>query len=209
MEDYQDYQDLAELFRKYGSDKDINGYSQLYFILFDHLSKNKIRLAEIGIGTMIPGVHSSMVGYSRPGYKPGGSLRAWRDFFPEGDIIGIDVQPDTQFNDEERITTYICDSTDSNAVKEWYTDINSYFDIIIDDGSHIDSHQLQTLINFYPLLKDGGIYVIEDIYPGSNVSEHPQVVKDIVGDDPFFFAGVKNNLCIIYKKHINSERAGY
>lgn len=74
------------------------------------------RILEIGIGTMIPGVHSSMVGYALPHYQPGGSLRAWRDYFPRGSIAGVDVQADTQFT-EERITTLLCDSRDRKIIE--------------------------------------------------------------------------------------------
>lgn len=199
--------DLASLFRKYGSDKDSNGYSQSYFTIFDHLKDNQLNFLEVGIGTMIQGVHSSMVGYSLPGYKPGGSLRAWRDFFPKGRIIGLDVQPDTQFSDEERIETYLCDTSHKDAVSTWYDKMNNIkFDIIIDDGSHHDENQLKTLTHLYPLLKDGGIYVIEDIYQGSKVSSYPNLVNECCNGDPFFFVGVKNNLCFIYKKKLESRR---
>ena len=51
--------DLSDLFIKYGSDKFVNGYTPLYFILFDHLKSLPIKMLEIGIGTMIPGAHSS------------------------------------------------------------------------------------------------------------------------------------------------------
>ena len=36
------------------------------------------------------------------------------------------------------------------------------FDIIIDDGSHINSHQIFTFKALFGSLKDGGTYVIED-----------------------------------------------
>jgi len=202
--------DLAQLFNKYGSDKDRNGYSQLYHILFDKMKYEKITMLEIGIGTMIPGAHSSMVGYSLEGYKPGGSLRAWRDYFSNGRIIGADVQEDTQIEGEPRIETYICDSTNSENVNNFMLSMeNIKFDIILDDGSHHDMHQIQTLRNFYPYLKDGGIYIIEDIYPGSKVSEYPSLVDCICNHDPFFFAGLKNNLCIFYKKYIDSKRLNH
>jgi hypothetical protein len=35
-------------------------------------------------------------------------------------------------------------------------------DIIIDDGSHINEHVIETFKILFPKLKDGGIYVIED-----------------------------------------------
>ena len=202
--------DLAQLFNKYGSDKDVNGYAQLYHTLFDKMQKDKLVILEIGIGTMIPGVHSSMVGYGLNDYKPGGSLRAWRDYFTESRIIGADVQPDTQFSDEPRIETYLCNSTSKTEVQEFMAKLgNIKFDIIIDDGSHIDDNQYLTLGNFYPFLKDGGIYIIEDIYPSSKVSKHPQALGSLCNNDPYFFVGVSNNLCVIYKKNLKSVRRGF
>ena len=73
---------LPQIFRKYGTDKDRNGYSSLYHILFSSFRNEKWNILEIGIGTMIPEVCSSMQGYALENYKSGGSLRAWRDFFP-------------------------------------------------------------------------------------------------------------------------------
>jgi hypothetical protein len=63
--------DLAQLFSAHGSDKDSNGYSSLYSALFTHLREAPISLLEVGIGTMIPGVNSSMKGYASDDYKPG------------------------------------------------------------------------------------------------------------------------------------------
>jgi len=136
--------DIDQLFNFYGSDKTRNGYAPLYHSLFKNIKDKPIDLLEIGIGTMIPGVHSSMVGFSLPGYKPGGSLRAWRDYFINGQIVGADVQPDTQFT-EERIKTYICDSLSIKNTTDVFSD--KLFDIIIDDGSHRDEHQLKPLEN--------------------------------------------------------------
>jgi hypothetical protein len=202
--------DLGEIFRLYGSDKDANGYTSVYHTLFDHLKDQPVTILEIGIGTMIPGAPSSMVGYSRPGYKPGGSLRAWRDYFPNGIIHGADIQSDTQFSDEPRIFTHICDSTDKSQVEAFMKSLGGIkFDIIIDDGSHVDTNQLKTLANFYPHLKTGGIYVIEDIYPGSTVSTHPNETAQLCNADPLFFVGLQNNVGIIYKKHLQRATTNY
>jgi len=200
--------DLAELFNKYGSDKDRNGYAQVYHTLFNDKREHKINMLEIGIGTMIPGVHSSMVGYSLEGYKPGGSLRAWRDFFVNGNIVGADIQPDTQITDEPRIETILCNSLNVTEVTNAMKD-RPLFDIILDDGSHADMDQLQTLRNFYQYVKPGGIYIIEDIYPGSKVTVFPALVGSMCNNDSYFFVGLKNNICVIYKKHINSNRLNY
>ena len=196
--------DLAELFRKYDSDKDGCGYSHLYSILFDQMKNKEMNVLEIGIGTMIPGVASSMKHYQKDTYRPGASLRAWNDYFKHSRIYGFDIQPDTQFT-EDRIQTYLCDSTNAESVNAVMKNLNIQFDIIIDDGWHYDEAQKKTLANFLPYLKDGGIYVIEDIYPGSNITASPTVIKEIVGDYPYFFVGLKNNQCVIRKKSLHAK----
>lgn len=190
---------LGNLFNYYGSDKDRNEYTPLYYTLFDNIKTNPLNVLEIGIGTMIPNVASSMVGYALPNYLPGGSLRAWRDYFVNSNIYGFDVQPDTQFS-EERITTYLCNSTSKPDTQALMENLKIQFDIIIDDGCHAANSQINTLNNFYPYLKSGGIYIIEDIFPGSLVSSSPDIVKKCVNGDPLFFVGLKNNQCVIYKK---------
>ena len=202
--------DLGEKFRYYGSDKDLNGYTSVYHTLFDHMKDQPITMLEIGIGTMLPEAPSSMLGFAREGYKPGGSLRAWRDHFKNGTIHGADIQKDTQITDEPRIITHICNSTDPADVKKFMDSLgNIKFDIILDDGSHLDDHQWATLRNFYPHLKENGIYIIEDIYPGSKVTEQPEVLGTLSNSDPCFFVGKKNNICVIYKNHLKRDSKTY
>lgn len=188
---------LGELFVKYGSDKHRNGYTPHFHALFKNIRDREINLLEIGIGTMIPGVHSSMVGYALPNYKPGGSLRAWRDYFPHGNIVGADVQPDTQFT-EERITTLLCDSTDPKIVEILG---DRKFDIIIDDGSHYDESQLKTIRNLWQFVNPGGYYIIEDVYPSSRITtEMRPVIQALVGQDTPLFMTEHKNVMIISKR---------
>jgi hypothetical protein len=195
--------DLADLFNKYGSDKDTNGYSHLYSILFDRIKNNELNILEIGIGTMIQNACSSMKCYMPDTYKPGASLRAWNEYFPNSKIYGMDIQKDTQFS-ENNIQTYLCDSTDSNSVNYIMNQLNIKFDIIIDDGWHLDQAQKKTLQNFFPYLSEGGLYIIEDIYPGSCINQNTNEIKNIVGKNEYFFVGLKNNQCVIRKKNINA-----
>jgi len=196
--------DLAMLFKKYGSDKDRNGYSHLYSTLFDKIKNDKLNVLEVGIGTMIPNVLSSMKGYMTDEYKPGASLRAWNDYFHNSKIYGVDIQPDTQFK-ENNIETYLCDSTSKESVDNLMSGLNIKFDVIVDDGWHLDVAQLKTLTHFFPYLNEGGIYVIEDIYPGSNITKNPKLIRDIVNNNAHFFVGLLNNQCVIYKKPLNSN----
>lgn len=196
--------DLSDLLNHYGSDKDSSGYSHLYSILFDHIKNEKMNVLEIGIGTMTPGVQSSMKNYMPDTYKPGASHRAWRDYFINSNIYGVDIQPDTQFS-EDRLKTFLLDSTNKSDVDNLMSNLNIQFDIIIDDGWHWDEAQKKTLLNFFPYLKENGIYIIEDIHPGSNLnSSTPQVIKNVIGNYEHFFVGLRNNQCVIRKKLTNS-----
>jgi hypothetical protein len=151
---------LGQLFEKYGTDKVRSGYHTTYEPLLAGRRHTITAVLEIGIGTLDPAVRSSMVGYAAPHYQPGGSLRAWRDYLPNAIIVGIDTQPDTQF-EEDRIFTLLADSTDPGQLDTVLQNLT--FDLIIDDGDHHPRSQLHTLHNLWPRLRRGGHYIIEDI----------------------------------------------
>jgi len=154
---------LADLIKKYNSDKFTHGYTHVYESVFKNIRHNPINFLEIGIGTMIPNVHSTMVHVfgENGNYKPGASLRAFRDYFINGKIYGVDVQKDCVINDEDRICTYLFDSTIKTNCENTLKDLR--FDIIIDDGDHTDTSQEATFRNLWPFLKKGGYYFIEDV----------------------------------------------
>lgn len=198
-------EDIDELFNMHASDKQSqNGYAPIYHGLLKHLRDQPVRLLEIGIGTVIPGAYCSMYGHDLPGYRPGASLRAWRDYFMRGTIYGIDVQPDTLFH-EPRITTDLVNSTDVVAVRGYLDRVGS-FDIIVDDGAHIPDLQVKTLRNFFPALAPNGIYVIEDVNRVDPNQERVLVDRRaefdaIVGDALYFTVSVpKADVIVISKR---------
>jgi cephalosporin hydroxylase len=185
---------LADLFVLYGTDK--GSYAPAYELLFEPRRYSVKMVIEIGVGTLIPDAHSSMVGWAADHYKPGGSLRAWRDYFPGAMVHGIDVQPDTQF-EEERIHTHLCDSTKKDAVKSLIDLIGFHeADFIVDDGSHSADDQISTLQNFYPLLKKGGIYIIEDVV-GNGIHDRFGEIHPVIGASPVFFVAPEMNPIIL------------
>jgi len=148
---------LIDVFNKYGTDKGINGYTDAYESLFKRIRNEVKNVLEVGIGTVIPDVKWSMrvEGSRVPAhYLPGGSLRAWRDYFPSAKIYGVDIQPDTVLA-EDRIVTAICDSLDVKSVTDVVGKWGVRFDVIIDDGNHYGESQLQTLKNLWKYLNDG------------------------------------------------------
>jgi hypothetical protein len=137
-----------------------------------------------------------MVGWAGVNYRPGGSLRAWRDYFPNSDIHGIDIQKDTQIFDEERIYTHLCDSTDRRSVGHLMQSLSGgFFDVIIDDGSHKPGDQLATLANFFPYVNAGGYYIIEDIWEnGDLLTTRLSDLRALLGDSLMFITEEKNYL---------------
>ncbi len=187
---------LLEIFHKNGTDKHINGYTPMYHALFKNIRDKHMKILEIGIGTLIKGVPSSMVNFGEKWYKSGASLRSWKEYFPNAEIYGIDIQKDTQF-EEDRIKTFLVDSTNKEKVDEFVNEEKLTCDIIIDDGWHVPHAQLKTLRNFFPILNDGGYYIIEDICPGSTLlTKCREEIKKITGNSQFFVTERKNFLII-------------
>ena len=141
--------DLNRLARVYGSDKwGGHWYTQHYAKHFHHLRKKPLKFLEIGIG-----------GYEDP-KGGGGSLRMWRRYFPNAQIVGLDYF-DKSPHAEERIKIYRGDQSDEALLRRIVAEAGP-FDIIIDDGSHQNAHVLKSFEVLFPLLKDDGIYVVED-----------------------------------------------
>jgi cephalosporin hydroxylase len=98
----------------------------------------------------------------------------WKSYFPQGLITGIDIY-DKSLLALPRIKIYQGDQSDA-AFLQRVSSAEGPFDIIIDDGSHIQSHIIASFETLFPILKPGGIYVIEDTqtsywstYEGSSV----------------------------------------
>lgn len=138
---------LAQLFRtdKWGK----HNYTKHYSTYLKGYKLKKIKLLEIGVG-----------GYKYPN-KGGNSLRMWKRYFPFGDIFSIDIY-DKRNLQEKRIQIFQGDQSDSEFLKEMVNEIG-LLDIVIDDGSHINSHVIKSFESLFPCVKDGGLYIIEDL----------------------------------------------
>ncbi|GDY32014.1 hypothetical protein GTS_36470 [Gandjariella thermophila] len=144
--------DLGELSTRYLSDKwgGLHWFTPHYERHFGGLRHERLRILEIGIG----GFEGRSTG--------GGSLLMWRRYFPRAVVFGMDIF-DKSGLDQPRIKTLRGDQ--NNA--DWLTGIaREYgpFDIIIDDGSHINEHVLHSFSVLFEHLRTGGTYVIEDMW---------------------------------------------
>ena len=133
---------LTKLSKKYPSSKANFNYFDVYDSHFLSLKNKKLNILEIGV-------------------FDGDSLRIWRDYFPNANICGFDINKkkftikDVDIQVGNQVDTVFL----SKLVKKY-----KYFDIIIDDGSHISYHIIKTFTFLFDYLSENGIYVIEDLH---------------------------------------------
>lgn len=135
---------------QYGTDKfGPHNYTPRYHALLAHLQKTPLRMLEIGVG-----------GYNDP--KVGGaSLQVWRDYFAQGQIIGMDIA-EKMLELGPRIVIERGSQVDPDFLAQILAE-HGPFDIILDDGSHVNEHVVQTYELLFKTLRPGGFYIIEDV----------------------------------------------
>lgn len=129
----------------YDSDKIGNRYLDRYDPMFAPWLDRPLVLLELGV-------------------HRGGSLRLWRDYFPLGTIVGVDIRLPDGFDPGARIRLYEGSQTDLPFLSRVAAETApAGFDLIIDDASHLGE---ATRTAFWHLfehhLKPGGVYAIED-----------------------------------------------
>lgn len=154
---------LSQLGAKYGTDKvHDHHYTPHYHRRFRELRDEPITLLEIGVG-----------GYDDPN-AGGESLRMWADYFPNGNIIGLDITHKTLAMPDG----VIIEQGDQSDPRVLHHLGGAYgpFDIVIDDGSHRPADIVQSWVVLWGYLRDGGWYCIEDLqtaywepYGGSSI----------------------------------------
>lgn len=144
---------LVELFDKYKCDKGNikHRYDRVYEPKLEQLNNTPtFNILEIGV------------------FK-GSSTQAFHEFCPTANIVALDLYERVDMEkvpalNLPRVTGYRWNSFEkpNNELNEI---LNQQFDVIIDDGMHTHKAQRLTFLNFYPYLKDGGSYYIEDVWP--------------------------------------------
>lgn len=96
------------------------------------------------------------------GVNRGGSIRTWQKFFPNATIYGADIRNKTLANIRglDRVVPFHLDQSKAEDLARLAAE--GPFDVFIDDGSHIWSHQIATFETIWPSIAPGGVYVLED-----------------------------------------------
>ena len=151
---------LRSILDKNGSDK---GSYHNYDLVYGHILSQRDgivkNILEIGLGTNNTDTVSNM-GVNG---TPGASLRAWRDYLPNVNVVGCDIDSRILF-EEPRIHTYHLDQTSDDSWNSLVSKLEeNKFDLIIDDGLHAPVANLRSVIYSLNLLKKNGVLVIEDV----------------------------------------------
>jgi hypothetical protein len=128
---------------RYGTDKiSTHGYHRFYHDILNHIRDKAFNMLEIGVAEF-------------------NSIDMWKIYFPQAKIYGLDINKEYR---DERLCIFRADQSNRSQLQNIVTQIPDGCEFIIDDGSHIPEHQCLSFdIFFRNLLKDGGIYIIEDI----------------------------------------------
>lgn len=138
---------LTEAFDRHATDKGswFHNYGKYYERYMLPFKTRPIRYLEIGVFR-------------------GASLRAMRDYFVNATVVvGIDNNPDARLYQDPSKSMFVEIGSQSDAaflarVNEQY----GPFDIILDDGSHQLADMRASFGILFPLLSNGGLYVVED-----------------------------------------------
>jgi hypothetical protein len=135
---------LREVYSNYSAEHGFGdkGTSHSYIHIYEeYITKDDISLLEIGVCR-------------------GHSIAMWKEFLPTSRIAGVDVNLSQVEFDLSNCELFEGDATSPDTSTKFD---DESFDYIIDDGSHHLSHQKKSFDLFYPKLKKGGYYFVEDI----------------------------------------------
>ena len=182
---------LCEIGKKFDTDKSSQRsnvtnerHCHPYTLFYDGLFRNKkddnLVIAELGI-------------------LEGSSLRMWQEYFPNSSIYGFEYNNQLINNfknsyNNDRITLYHVDVTNSNSIKTAFSNLDILYDIIIEDTTHQFEDQIRVIENTYQYLKPGGVLIIEDIFKSYNERDYIKRLKPILHNfQDYYFIELDHN----------------
>jgi 23S rRNA U2552 (ribose-2'-O)-methylase RlmE/FtsJ len=102
------------------------------------------------------------------GVHSGGSLRMWREYFGAGArIVGVDLEACKAYENKDT-TIVVGDQADPEVLRQVAAISPDGIDVVIDDGGHRPHQQIATLEGLLPHLRQGGVYIVEDVHGRDN-----------------------------------------
>ena len=190
--------ELCEIGKKYDTDKssqrnNVTNYRHChpYTLFYDGLFKTKkdknLKIAELGI-------------------LDGASLLMWKEYFSYADIYGFEYNADliTNFKQKfnnDRITLANIDVTNKESIANAFSELNTLYDIVIDDTTHQFEDQIRVIENTYQYLKPGGILIIEDIFKSYNENDYINRLAPILRNFQDYY--------FVELDHVNKNSTGW
>jgi SAM-dependent methyltransferase len=110
------------------------------------------------------------------------SMLCWREYFPNALLFGYEYHQnklDKAVNDKVDRASYIhVDITSEQSLNNVFSEIN-FFDIIIEDSTHVFEDQIRFLNIAYKCVKPGGTIVIEDILINEDENRYMEAIDHI------------------------------
>ena len=128
-----------------GREIDGHAYADFYDRFFRDFRDEPITILELGCGQV---------------WNIGASLRMLKAYFPQAAIIGVDNKPAARRLTADGFRIEIGDLGKIEFLRKLRRHRPT---ILIDDASHLWSHQILAMAELYDTIPPGGIYVMEDI----------------------------------------------
>ena len=137
-------------------------------MLFSPYKNRTVQFAEIGVAT-------------------GNSALMWDMYFTHADAKIHMFDSDMNFLEHGRqLVGDRCNfsqmdvSIDGDVARALKGSYAGEYDVIIDDSSHNHGHQIRIIKEAFPLLKQGGLLIVEDIFRATDEDDYTREIKDIL-----------------------------
>jgi hypothetical protein len=138
---------LSSVLSRHDTDKNpgFHNYGKYYERYLSPLRSKPLRYLEIGV-------------------LNGGSLRAMREYFHNArTIVGVDINPNAAVHEDAGKGMYVrVGNAHDEAFLRRVSEELGPFDVILDDGSHYREDMIFSFLCLFPLLRNGGVYIVED-----------------------------------------------
>lgn len=157
--DSVDHKSLTQIMNEYRSDKGSSyACAHCYTFIYERLIQDFLHLPKISI---------LEIGLNRDGQDDIPSLRGWQSYLGDKAVLyGVDIS--SRFNHHHKpeagVHIIVADQSNPKELILCGTANARGYDIIIDDGSHMSSHQQISLSTLWQFLRPGGVYIVEDLH---------------------------------------------